>query len=123
MDVKNATSFSSNGLRDWLVQRVSAVILAVYFVFILGFLIAHPNLTYDSWSSLFSNLFMKIMTIIVLLSLLLHSWVGIWTVLTDYVKPAWLRGLLEVIVIIALIGYFIWGITILWNIQGATFIY
>ena len=93
MDVKNATSYSGNGLRDWLVQRVSAIVLAAYLIFLLCFLVTHPNLTYEAWALLFSNMFMKIMTILVLLALLLHSWVGLWTVLTDYVKPAWLRGL------------------------------
>ena len=70
---------------------------------------------------LFSNLFFKVFTVITILSLMLHAWVGIWTVLTDYVKPAWLRGLIEIAVIISLIGYFIWGVAILWNIQGALF--
>jgi len=118
-NVKNITSYSGNGLRDWLVQRASAIILAVYFIFIVGYLFCHTDLSYTAWSELFNNVFFKIITIIALLSLMLHAWVGIWTVLTDYVKPIWLRGLIEVLVILALIGYFIWGIVILFNIQGA----
>ena len=48
--VRNITSYSGNGLRDWLVQRVSAVLLACYMIFILMFVICHQDLTYDSWS-------------------------------------------------------------------------
>ncbi len=114
-NVGNVTSFTGNGLRDWLIQRVSAIILVAYTLFLFGFIFIHPHLTYDVWLDLFQNLFVKIFTVLALLSIYSHAWIGIWTVLTDYIKSTWLRGLLEVLVIIALIGYFVWGVAILWE--------
>lgn len=117
-NVGNVTSLSGNGLRDWLIQRVSAVILAAYLLFLVGFMMLHPNFGYADWFNLFQNIFVKIFTVVALLSIYVHAWVGIWTVLTDYIKPTWLRGLLEIAVILTLLGCLIWGIAILWNLMG-----
>ena len=114
--VKNATSYSGNGLRDWLVQRVTAVILAAYTFFIMGFILVRQDITYSSWESLFSNMSMKVATLLALLALVLHAWIGMWTIFTDYLKPVVLRILVEVIVIIALVWYFVWGVFLLWSV-------
>jgi succinate dehydrogenase / fumarate reductase membrane anchor subunit len=113
--IQSATSLTSSGLRDWLVQRVSAVILAAYFIFLLAYFILHPHLQYAGWQQLFACNLMRIFTLLALLSLVGHSWIGIWTVITDYIKCAWARLLLEVILILALLGYLFWGIEILWR--------
>ena len=47
--VTNVTNFSRSGLYDWMAQRVSAVVLAAYFLFLLGYLIANPDLEYAQW--------------------------------------------------------------------------
>lgn len=114
--VRNVTSYSGNGLRDWLVQRVSAVVLGIYFLFLFFMFLTNPGLDYATWQGLYSQIWMKVFTILALLSLFAHSWIGIWTVLTDYIKPASLRVSLEVLVILALLGYLIWGIAIVWSI-------
>lgn len=113
--MQSATSLTSTGLRDWLVQRVSAVVLAAYFIFLLVFFILHPQLQYSAWQQLFASNWMRVFTFLALLSLIAHSWVGIWTVLTDYIKCTWARLLLEVVLILALLGYLFWGIEILWR--------
>lgn len=112
--VNNAFSFTGNGLRDWVVQRVTAIILAAYTVFMVGYFVLHPHLSFSDWKSLFSLRLMGLFTLFALGSLALHSWVGIWTILTDYVKPVGLRFVLELLVILALISYFIWGIELVW---------
>jgi succinate dehydrogenase / fumarate reductase membrane anchor subunit len=114
--MQNPTSLSSSGLRDWLIQRVTAIILAVYVIFLLIFVAAHSHLHYDQWQALFANPFMRIFSFLALLSLVTHSWVGIWTVLTDYIKCAWGRLFLEVLMILALICYLVWGVGILWRV-------
>lgn len=103
------------GLRDWLVQRVSAIILAAYFIFLMAFIVVHPQLQFVTWQSLFANPLVRVFSLLALLSLITHSWVGIWTVLTDYINCAWIRLLLEIIMILALICYLVWGIAILWR--------
>ena len=113
--VANVTSLSGNGLRDWLVQRVSAVILGVYALFILIYLVMHPGIDFASWGNLFSNTGMRVFSFLALLSLVLHAWVGVWTIFTDYIKPYVLRLVLQVLLILALFSYLAWGSKILWG--------
>jgi succinate dehydrogenase / fumarate reductase membrane anchor subunit len=112
----NIMSLTQSGLRDWLVQRVSAVILGLYTLVLLVILVVSPNLDYDTWHQLFTQAWMRIFSLLALLSLVLHSYVGIWTVLTDYVKPYGVRLGLEILLVLALFVYLIWGIQILWGL-------
>ncbi len=114
--VTNATSYTGSGLRDWLIQRTSAVVLGAYIIFLLVFFMSHPEMEYATWQGLFGQLWMKVVTFVALLSLYAHAWIGIWTVLTDYVKPVAVRVTLEVLVVLALLVYLIWGIVVVWSI-------
>lgn len=110
-----AMSLTNNGLRDWLIQRISAVIIAFYYVFLMGFFFLHPDVDFSTLQLFFSNSWMKVFTLLTLLSLFLHAWIGIWTVLTDYVKPASVRFFVEAFILILLVIYFLWGLEILWR--------
>ena len=103
-----------SGWRDWLVQRVTAVVIGVYAIFLFLYLFIHPTITYGQWHSLFSHLVMKMFTFIVLLSILWHAWIGLWTVFTDYVKNKPTRLALETIVCLLLIAFLAWTFEILW---------
>ncbi len=109
------TSLTQNGVRDWLVQRVTSVILAVYLIFLMGFLVCHPNIQFFAWQGLFQNTAFRIFSILFLLSLLWHAWIGMWTIVTDYIKPAGVRLTVILLIIIALFAYVIWGIDIMWS--------
>jgi succinate dehydrogenase / fumarate reductase, membrane anchor subunit len=114
--VKSVLSVSHQGLRDWIIQRVSAIIMTFYSLGLIFYLISHPDLSFTEWHSLFSCSWMKIATQIFLLSLLYHSWIGMWTVLTDYAKPYVLRALLNFFILLILIACFFWGLLILWSV-------
>lgn len=114
--VTSITSFSHSGLRDWLVQRVSAVVMAVYIIFLAGFILMHSNLDYQTWQGLFAHTWMRVITLLFLLSLVFHAWIGLWIVSTDYIKGSKTRLLVQVLIILALIGFFIWGVEILWGL-------
>lgn len=114
--VKTATSLGRSGLQDWLIQRVTAIILALYTIFILGYILQQHYFYYHDWANLFKNEWMRYATLIVLISLIAHAWVGVWTIITDYLKPVILRFVVQVIVILALLGYLMWGIQILWRL-------
>lgn len=114
--VDSVTSLTRSGLRDWLVQRISAVILALYVLFILGYLLINAPVSYAVWHGLFANGWMRVATFLALLSMVYHTWVGLWTVFTDYIKCPYLRLTLQILVVIALIGYLVWGIDIVWGI-------
>lgn len=113
--VTNVTSLTGNGLKDWLIQRVTAVYFAAYTFFILGFLLAHPHLTFFQWHELFSYPIVKIATVISLLALSLHAWVGLWTVTTDYIKCTVLRLSVQMIIVLWLLAQFTWGLMIVWG--------
>lgn len=114
--VKSVLGVNHPGLRDWLIQRITAVVLAVYFVGLIYFFVHNPNLDYADWHRLFAKTWMKIATLFALISLLFHSWVGMWTILTDYVKPYGLRFILHFAVFLALVIFFFAGLLILWDI-------
>ena len=109
------TSLTRNGLKDWLLQRVSAIILTLYLIFILGFIVGHYPISFQEWYSLFHHTGMKAFTILALLALIVHSWVGVWTVLTDYVPNKPLQGLLIILMGLSFVAYFVWAISILWS--------
>jgi len=110
----NVTSLTGNGLRDWLIQRVTSVIMLVYIVFLLSFFLLHRQMNYMIWQGLLSNTIMRLLSSLFLLSMVWHAWIGMWTVMTDYVKPFVLRLGLQVIIVIILVLYLIWGLAIFW---------
>ena len=114
--VSNVLGLTNNGLRDWVIQRVSAVVLAAYMIFLVGFCIALYPVNFIVWQGLFMTLPMKIFTLLALLSLVLHAWIGMWTVLTDYIKNTALQITLMMGIILSLLACFIWGIFIVWGI-------
>ena len=113
--VTNVTSLTGNGLKDWLIQRVTAVYFALYTLFLLGFFLMNPQLSYNQWHALFHCEWFQIATVIALLTLLLHAWIGIWTVTTDYIKCTAMRLSVQLLVALFLVGQFIWGLMIVWG--------
>ncbi len=103
------------GLRDWLVQRVSAVVMVLYSVALAGYLVLQDHLSYDVWTGLFASLLMRSFSLLFLLALFFHAWIGIRDIVMDYVKPASIRLVIHVMVILALVLYTIWSVQILWG--------
>ena len=103
------------GLRDWLIQRITAVVMALYSVVLAGYLLLQPRLDYDVWTGLFSGQPMRTFTLLFLLSVLYHAWIGIRDIVMDYVKPAGVRLAIHVLVILVSLLYAIWAVQILWG--------
>lgn len=114
MEVETVTSFGRDGLQDWLLQRISAVIMALYIalLLIIWAIVADSNIA--TWQQVFSYPFMRGITFLALLALLVHAWIGMWIVSTDYIKNTSLRLMLQIVVVIALFFYLLWGAQILW---------
>ncbi len=113
--MKSATCFGKPGLQDWLLQRISAVILGLYGFFLLGYLLTHHPLYYYDWHTLFTHEWMRIFSLAALLSLLLHAWIGLWTITTDYLKDEGLRRFAQISILAMFVSHFLWGIAILWG--------
>src|SRR4030067_1346328 len=103
------------GLRDWLIKRITAVVMAVYSLALAGYLLLQPNLNYDVWTELFSGQSMRTFTLLFLLSLFYHAWIGIRDIVMDYVKPAGVRLVIHALAILVSLLYAIWAVQILWG--------
>jgi succinate dehydrogenase / fumarate reductase membrane anchor subunit len=103
------------GLRDWLAQRITAVIMAVYSVIALAVFIVNKNITYSVWRDLFSQGWMRVATLLFAVSLAWHAWVGVRDILMDYIKPDGLRLTLQVCTLLVIACYVGWTIQILWR--------
>lgn len=114
--VKRAVTGAHYGLMDWLAQRVTAVLMAVYVVFFVGAILVCPPQGFDGWRGLFSGPLMRAATLVFLLSLFWHAWIGMRDILMDYVKPTGIRLFLHVLVLLALVIYAGWSIQILWSL-------
>ncbi len=104
------------GLRDWLVQRITAAVMALYAVVMAGYLLLQPSFGYDTWVELFSGNIARTFSLLFLLSLFYHAWIGMRDIVMDYVKTTGIRLLIHVLVILALVLYAIWSVQILWGI-------
>ncbi len=121
--VTNVTSLGKNGLYDWMVQRATAVILGVYFLCLMSFLLFNPDLSFAQWQDYMTSTYMKVFSLIALLSLAAHAWVGLWTISTDYLTTRQLgrsgtviRLAFQSICALVTIIYVVWGIQIFWGI-------
>ena len=105
------------GLRDWLSQRVTAGLMALFTLLVLAqVLFSRGPIGYDKWAGIFSSQWMKVLTFTVIAALLWHVWVGMRDVWMDYVKPVWARLLLQVFTIVWLLGCAGWAIQVLWRV-------
>ena len=104
------------GMRDWLSQRVTAVLMAVFTVLLLLQVLLGGPLGYDRWAAIFSAQWMKVLTFVVFIALGWHAWVGMRDILMDYVKAAALRLVLEVATIVWLVGCMGWAVQVLWRL-------
>ncbi len=113
--VKSATGLTGSGTRDWIVQRFGAVVLALYSITLLGFFLTHSNVTFIEWSAFMTSLPMRLFSLVAIIALAGHAWVGLWTIFTDYVKSGSMRLILQALMVAALLVYVFWGIMIFWG--------
>ncbi|HDY83721.1 MAG: succinate dehydrogenase, hydrophobic membrane anchor protein [Gammaproteobacteria bacterium] len=118
--VTAVTNLGRSGLYDWLMQRVTAVILLAYFLYVGCVLLG--GVDYPAWKELHAQTWMRVFSLLALLSLGIHAWVGLWTVFTDYLTERLMGATGNVLRFAALafcaltmFTYVVWGIQILWG--------
>ena len=111
------TSLTSSGIKDFFVQRVTAVIITLYFGYLFIetlYLSNSGQLNYDSWRGLFTDgMFFRIATLMAYLAVFFHAWVGIWIICSDYVKGAWASALVMLSFILIYVFCFFWLFAVL----------
>lgn len=114
--VSNASALGRNGVHDYLLVRASALVLTLYIIYMVGFFVFTGEVTYAVWQNFFASSFTKVFTLLALFSILVHAWIGMWQVLTDYVKPLALRLMLQLLIVVALLAYVIYGFVVVWGV-------
>lgn len=114
--VTSITSFGRSGLYDWMMQRVTALVLLAYTLYIITLLMFASEFTYAQWAALFSGTFMRIFTLMAILALVAHAWIGLWSVSTDYIKITSVRFVVQAFCGLLAFIYVVWGIQILWSV-------
>lgn len=105
------------GLRDWLSQRITGGLMALFTIVLLAqVLLWRGTLGYDKWAGIFASQWMKVLTFAVIVSLLYHVWVGMRDIWMDYVQPVGIRLALQIFTIVWLVGCAGWAIQVLWRV-------
>lgn len=115
--VSRGISVAHYGLRDWLAQRVTAIVMTVYTVLLVVEVLSGPKIDYSSWRMLFAPQWMKLATLLFLVSLYVHAWVGVRNIFMDYIKNNGLRLALHVLAIAWLVACAGWSVQILWGVR------
>jgi succinate dehydrogenase / fumarate reductase membrane anchor subunit len=114
--VINQASIKRDGVQDYVTIRASAAILSAFSLFMVYFFISTPEVTFEVWQGLFASIYMKAFTLLALLAFMMHVKIGLWQVLTDYVKPYKLRTSLQFILNVIAIAYVAIGLFVLWGV-------
>jgi succinate dehydrogenase / fumarate reductase membrane anchor subunit len=104
------------GVKDWLAQRVTAVLMVIYTAVLLVSFLTGNNFTYEGWAGLFAQQWFKLFSLVTLFGLFYHAWVGMRDIWMDYVKPVGIRLTLQIATIGWLIACAVWSVQILWSV-------
>ena len=119
--VTQVLSLTRSGLADFVMQRVTAVVLAAYTLCILGFFLSSAPLSYDALTGYFWSTPMQIFSTLAAVSIAAHAWVGMWTIGTDYLRPAHvpaatiIRFVYQIVCLLVLFIYLIWSFRLIWQ--------
>ena len=113
--VKRVIVGAHYGTRDWLAQRITAAVMALYTLLAAAVFVTKSPFTYETWRALFADGWVRVATLLFALSLAWHAWVGVRDILMDYVKHDGLRLALQVLTVLLLAGYVSWAVEILWR--------
>ena len=114
---KRVVTGAHYGLRDWLVQRVTASLMALFtVVLLLQVLTTSGPINYEAWAGIFASQWMKFLTFGLIVSLAWHAWIGVRDIWMDYVKPVGLRLALHVFTLVWLVGCAGWAFSVLWKL-------
>jgi succinate dehydrogenase / fumarate reductase membrane anchor subunit len=104
------------GVGNFLLQRLTAVVITVFTLFLLLRLLFGGPLGYDGWAGMFASLPMKIVTLVTLVALYYHAWIGVRDIWMDYIKPTWVRLTLQTLTVLWLVVCTVWSVQILWRV-------
>lgn len=103
------------GLKDWLVQRLTAVIMLVYVLGIVVFLLVAQGAGYEAWQHLFACTWVRVLTQVSVLALLWHAWVGVRDIWMDYIQHTGLKLAMHTLTILWLVASLVYSVKVVWG--------
>jgi succinate dehydrogenase / fumarate reductase membrane anchor subunit len=115
MVTRRVTVGAHYGLKDWLLQRLTAVLMVAYTLVLLGIALWNGGYDYALWRALFGSSAFLLASFLFMVALLYHAWIGVRDIYMDYVKPVGVRLALQCVSVALMIAYLGWTIQILWG--------
>ncbi|MHB1528695.1 MAG: succinate dehydrogenase, hydrophobic membrane anchor protein [Acidiferrobacteraceae bacterium] len=103
------------GTVEWMLQRLTALYLALFLLFLGIRLVFVPPRNYEQWRALWSGNLIRVSTLVFTLGLLGHAWIGLRSVFRDYIRSVAVRLLVELTVGCGLVSQALWAFGILWR--------
>lgn len=103
------------GLKDWLLQRLTAVVMTAYTLVVLAVALWNGGIDYALWTELFANTAFRLLTFLFMVALIDHAWIGVRDIYMDYIKPVAVRLTLQFVTAAMLVAYLGWTIEVLWG--------
>jgi succinate dehydrogenase / fumarate reductase, membrane anchor subunit len=104
------------GMVDWLAQRVTAIVMALYTIVLLVTFLTTKSFGYEAWAGMFAQQWFKLISLVTFIALLYHAWVGMRNIWMDYIKPVGVRLALQVFTVLWLVACAAWAVQILWRV-------
>lgn len=104
------------GLMDWLVQRITGVVMAAYTVIVAFALYEGAGSSYERWHAFMAATPVRFITFLCVVSLCWHAWIGVRDTWMDYVQPAGIKLTLHVLTLLSVIGCAGWATQIIWKL-------
>lgn len=112
MNSRNVGS-AGGGLAEWVLQRLSAVYLAGFLLWLMFYFLSGPAPEYAAWKAWLAQGTVRLAFALFFASILIHAWVGMRSVFLDYLKPLWLRFMAQMFLGFGLLVLGFWAAQIL----------
>ena len=106
---------SHTGTGTWLVQRATALLLALAVPVLLVYLLAALPLDFSGWQGLFAPLWSRVLLMLSAIALAMHAWVGMHDIFMDYIHPVGMRLAMTLAVVVVLDGSVVWLAAVLFG--------
>lgn len=114
--VTNQASIKRDGVQDFVSLRTTAIVMLAYTLYMVWVFLSTPQITFEVWTGIFDSIVMKVFTLAALVSVMIHVRIGLWQVLTDYVKPHRMRMIIQYILNLIAFVYVAVGLFVLWGV-------
>ena len=113
---KRIVSGANYGLGEFLAQRATAVVMAVYTGVLMVSFLTGSNFSYEGWAGLFAQTWFKLFTLATLIGLFYHAWIVVVSVYQVYTKNVGVRVLIQTASAMWLLACAVWSVQILWSV-------